>query len=53
MARDVMCKVENCQFYSQGDRCNANAIEVNVDGGGKQAGDTGETNCNTFTEKNR
>ncbi len=53
MAKDVMCTVENCKFYAQGNRCTADAIEVNVDGGGHKASYTGETNCHTFVEKNR
>lgn len=47
MAKDVMCMVENCKFWDDR-RCTANAIEVNVDGGGHTAGYTGETNCHTF-----
>lgn len=50
MARDVMCTVENCTFWGQGNKCQAEAIEVNVDGGGRKAGYTAETNCHTFKE---
>ncbi|QJW48820.1 DUF1540 domain-containing protein [bacterium BFN5] len=51
MAKDVMCKVENCKYWSQGQRCTASAIEVNVDSGGNKAGDPQETNCHTFATK--
>lgn len=48
MAKDVMCRVENCKYWSQGQRCSADAIEVSVERGGKQAGNVQETNCHTF-----
>lgn len=50
MARDVMCTVENCKFWDSR-YCKATAIEVNVDGGGRKAGYTAETNCHTFAAK--
>lgn len=52
MARDVMCTVENCKFWDKR-HCTADAIEVNVDGGGYTAGYTGETNCHTFADKKK
>lgn len=45
-----MCMVENCKFWDER-KCTASAIEVNVDGGGRTAGYTGETNCHTFKAK--
>ena len=51
MAKDVMCKVENCRYYEQGQKCTASQIEVNVDGGGHKAGYSAETNCQTFASK--
>jgi len=51
MAKDVMCTVESCKFWGQGRRCNATAIEVNVDNGGTRAGYAKETNCHTFESK--
>ncbi|GBG57228.1 hypothetical protein SPFL3102_00153 [Sporomusaceae bacterium FL31] len=51
MAKDVMCKVENCKYWSQGQRCNASTIQVSVDSGGNKAGDPQETNCHTFATK--
>ena len=50
LAKDVMCMVENCRFWNER-KCEASAIEVNVDGGGHTAGYTGETNCHTFVAK--
>lgn len=52
MAKDVMCTVENCQYWDNR-HCQASAIEVNVDGGGHAANYTGETNCHTFVSKNK
>jgi hypothetical protein len=50
MARDVMCTVENCRFWDDM-HCSAKAIEVNVDGGGHNAGYTAQTNCHTFVAR--
>ena len=47
----VKCTVNNCKYYSNGNRCSAKAIEVNVDGGGGQASDNEHTNCHTFVAK--
>ncbi len=47
----VKCKVESCRYWEQGERCNASAIEVNVDGGGRQAGQSEQTNCHTFAHQ--
>jgi len=51
MAKDVMCTVENCQYWDNR-QCSASAIEIDVDGGGHQANFTGETNCHTFVARN-
>ncbi|MEG6584641.1 DUF1540 domain-containing protein [Dendrosporobacter sp. 1207_IL3150] len=51
MAKDVMCTVENCRYWSQGHRCTASEIEVNVDNGSSKAGYSQETNCHTFETK--
>ncbi len=46
MAKDVKCVVSNCQYYSAGDSCQANVIEVCTD---KKCCDcSSETNCKTF-----
>jgi len=50
MAKDVMCRVENCQFWNN-QNCNATAIEVDVDDGGQNASHTRDTNCHTFKSK--
>jgi hypothetical protein len=50
MAKDVMCRVENCRFWDN-QNCKASAIEVNVDGGGQNASYTAETNCHTFENR--
>lgn len=47
----VKCTVQSCKFWNQGERCSASAIEVNVDGGGNQAGQSEQTNCHTFYPK--
>lgn len=47
----VKCTVQTCHFWQQGERCTASAIEVNVDGGGKQANRSEQTNCHTFAPK--
>jgi hypothetical protein len=52
MARDVMCTVENCKFWDNR-HCKADAVEVNVDGGGNKAGYTAETNCHTFVNRDK
>lgn len=47
MAQDVLCSVNNCQYWSDGDRCSADQIYVT-----SQTGDTAdtskETDCKTF-----
>ena len=46
MAKDVKCVVSNCQYYSAGDSCQVNVIEVCID---KKCCDcSSETNCKTF-----
>ncbi|MDT8900131.1 DUF1540 domain-containing protein [Anaeroselena agilis] len=47
----VKCTVSNCKFWQQGERCNASAIEVNVDGGSSNAHASDQTNCHTFAPK--
>lgn len=47
----VKCKVSSCKFWEQGERCDASAIEVNVDGGGSNARSSEQTNCRTFASK--
>lgn len=51
MLPGIMCTVSSCKFWHSGNHCNANAIEVNVDGGGSSASQSRETNCHTFSPK--
>ncbi|MDP4092080.1 MAG: DUF1540 domain-containing protein [Bacillota bacterium] len=43
----VKCVVNTCQYYSNGDQCTAEKIEVQS----RNAADTQETDCATFTPK--
>lgn len=47
MAQDVLCEVNNCQYWRNGNKCNAESIYV-VSHTGKQANDSKETDCKTF-----
>jgi len=47
MAKDVLCEVNNCQYWAQGNLCNADAIYV-VSHAGQTADTTRETDCHTF-----
>lgn len=49
MAKDVKCKVDNCKYYTNGDLCNAAAIEVTANT--KACGCSDQTNCKTFIAK--
>lgn len=46
MAKDVVCEVDSCVFWSEGNRCNAEQIYVvsNV----SKAETKEETDCKTF-----
>lgn len=44
----VKCMVSNCNYWEQGNHCDASAIEVNVEGGGREARQSDQTNCRTF-----
>lgn len=46
---NVKCTVSNCKYWKD-KYCHAPAIEVNVDGGGKQAPDSLHTQCHTFEQ---
>ena len=50
MAQDVLCEVNNCKFWANGNKCSADAIYV-VSHKGKQASTTEETDCKTFDPK--
>lgn len=47
MAKDVLCEVNNCTYWEQGNKCAAEAIYV-VSHTGKQASNSKETDCKTF-----
>ncbi len=47
MATDVLCEVNNCVFWDDGNKCSADRIYV-VSHKGKQANRTEETDCKTF-----
>lgn len=48
MAKDVLCEVNNCEYWSKGDKCTADSIYV-VSHHGKKAADSEETDCKTFS----
>ncbi|TCP19978.1 uncharacterized protein DUF1540 [Scopulibacillus darangshiensis] len=47
MAKDVLCEVNNCKYWEDGNKCAAKAIYV-VSHNGKKASDSEETDCKTF-----
>lgn len=63
MAQEILCEVQSCYFYKEGDRCSAERIyvvnnsrvsptmEVGTIGGGRHAHSSEETACKTFKPK--
>lgn len=47
MAKDVLCEVNNCQYWANGNKCNAEQIYV-VSNTGITADTSQETDCKTF-----
>ncbi|WP_160724082.1 DUF1540 domain-containing protein [Bacillus sp. USDA818B3_A] len=47
MAKDVLCEVNNCTFWGNGNKCNADRIYV-VSHTGETADNSRETDCKTF-----
>ncbi len=47
MAQDVLCEVNNCQFWANGNKCSADQIYV-VSQTGDTADSSRETDCKTF-----
>ncbi|AIE61125.1 DUF1540 domain-containing protein [Bacillus methanolicus] len=47
MAKDVLCEVNNCSYWAQGNRCSADQIYV-VSHAGTKADSSKETDCKTF-----
>ncbi|WP_209123253.1 DUF1540 domain-containing protein [Alkalihalobacillus sp. BA299] len=47
MAVDVLCEVDNCKYWANGNKCAADRIYV-VSHTGKKAENQEETDCKTF-----
>lgn len=47
MARDVLCNVNNCKYWDEGNKCIADSIYV-IGLEGEKASDVDETGCKTF-----
>ncbi len=47
MAKDVLCEVNNCTYWENGNKCGAEVIYV-VSHTGKKASNSKETDCKTF-----
>lgn len=47
MPREVLCEVKNCNYWGQGNQCQADEIYV-VSHKGNTAHDTKDTDCKTF-----
>ncbi len=47
MAQDVLCEVNNCTFWANGNKCSADRIYV-VSHNGETADSQKETDCQTF-----
>ncbi|HET7580412.1 MAG TPA: DUF1540 domain-containing protein [Bacillales bacterium] len=50
MAKDVLCEVNNCEYWGEGNVCNAERIYV-VTHQDQKAMTTEETDCKTFEPK--
>jgi glutamine cyclotransferase len=50
VAKDVLCEVENCEYWGQGNVCNAERIYV-VTHKETKATTAEETDCKTFEPK--
>ncbi|CDN44937.1 MULTISPECIES: DUF1540 domain-containing protein [Paenibacillus] len=49
MAKDVLCEVNSCKNWADGNKCNASSIYVVSHRG--QASQSEETDCKTFEPK--
>jgi len=47
LAKDVLCEVNNCTYWGDGNQCHADAIYV-VSRKGDKASTSEETDCKTF-----
>jgi hypothetical protein len=50
MAKDVVCEVNSCKYWANGNLCRASSIKV-THHRGKQASNSEETDCRTFEPK--
>jgi hypothetical protein len=50
VAKDVLCEVNSCKYWANGNNCNASSIYV-VNRRGQQAANSEETDCKTFEPK--
>lgn len=50
MAKDVLCEVNSCKFWANGNKCNASSIYV-VNRRNKEASSSEDTDCKTFEAK--
>ncbi|SDN84370.1 protein of unknown function [Paenibacillus sp. yr247] len=51
MAKDVLCEVNSCKYWANGNKCNATSIYVVSHHGSNQARNSEETDCKTFEPK--
>jgi hypothetical protein len=47
MVQEILCAVNNCKYWADGNKCNAQKIYV-VSRTGKEANNSEETDCKTF-----
>lgn len=50
MAKDVLCEVNSCKYWADGNKCSASAIYV-VNRRNQPATNSDETDCKTFEYK--
>ena len=51
MAEDVLCEVNSCTYWGEGNKCDASSIYVVHTGGTTTASTSEETDCRTFEPK--
>ncbi|MFS0838097.1 DUF1540 domain-containing protein [Paenibacillus sp. 1P03SA] len=51
MAKDVLCEVNSCKYWSNGNKCEAESIYVVSHHDGNKARHSEETDCKTFKSK--
>ncbi|WP_174727431.1 DUF1540 domain-containing protein [Mesobacillus harenae] len=50
MATEVLCNVENCKYWAEGDKCVADSIFV-IGEHSREAANVEETACKTFERR--